>query len=176
MQSKQTRADQEGETCLWALIERVNAIAKGDLGASIKAFRAELAALDDQTLLVVHTAFASAMSRAYDNRLWDAAHVIHGGCGDDAFWDFRAGLVAMGREVFTAALRDPDSLAAIDDIEERTLFEGFQYVPGRLVEERGLPSVAGEQTPEKPAGSPRTADEDLNLSYPRLSSRFHWFD
>ncbi|ARF71421.1 hypothetical protein B7C62_03485 [Kitasatospora albolonga] len=45
--------------------------------------------------------------------LWNAAYVIEGGCGDDGFMDFRDGLVLLGREVFTRAVADPDSLAAL---------------------------------------------------------------
>lgn len=33
------------------------------------------------------------------------------GCSDDGFIDFRAWLVGQGREVYLAALKDPDSLA-----------------------------------------------------------------
>lgn len=181
MPPKKAAAAEQGETQLWAIVERVNAVAKGDLDASIEAFRAELAALDDPTLLVVTAAFSAAMRRAYDRRLWQAAYVIHGGCGDDAFWDFRAGLVALGGDVFGAALRDPDSLAEIHDIEDRTLFEGFQYVPNQIIEARGLSDADHEQTPDEPSGPPWNADQgpkpgDLKRVYPRLCARFHWID
>jgi hypothetical protein len=174
MPSNQSTPAQEGEALLWAVIERVHSVAKGNLEASIEAFRTELEALDDERLLAVEAAFAAAMTRAYDYRLWGAAYVIHGGCGDDAFWDFRAGLVALGREVFEAALRDPDSLAEIKDIEDRTLFEGFQYVPHKIVEKRGLSTVGGGHTSEKPTGPEGETDEDHKRRFPRLCSRFDW--
>ncbi|MFI1225086.1 MULTISPECIES: DUF4240 domain-containing protein [unclassified Streptomyces] len=50
---------------------------------------------------------------AYRWPLWNAAYLIEGGCGDDGFMDFRDGLVLLGREVFTRAVADPDSLAAL---------------------------------------------------------------
>ncbi|HEX6870285.1 MAG TPA: DUF4240 domain-containing protein [Micromonosporaceae bacterium] len=40
-----------------------------------------------------------------------AALIEHGFLGDDSFEDFRAGLVALGRETYERALADPDSLA-----------------------------------------------------------------
>jgi hypothetical protein len=44
--------------------------------------------------------------------LANAAILIeHGFLGDDSFDDFRAGLVALGRRAFEAAIADPDSLA-----------------------------------------------------------------
>ncbi|RPK78664.1 MULTISPECIES: DUF4240 domain-containing protein [Streptomyces] len=45
--------------------------------------------------------------------LWNAAYLIEGGCGDDGFMDFRDGLALLGRETFTRAVADPDSLAGL---------------------------------------------------------------
>jgi len=43
--------------------------------------------------------------------LWGAAYTINGGCSDDGFFYFREALVGLGRDVFEAAVKDPDSLA-----------------------------------------------------------------
>jgi len=53
--------------------------------------------------------------RAYDARLWAAAGIMLGLCSDDKFDDFRGWLIAQGRDVYEAALNDPDSLAALDN-------------------------------------------------------------
>ena len=45
--------------------------------------------------------------------LWAAAYLINGGCSDDSFDYFRGWLLAQGREVWDAALVDPDSLASV---------------------------------------------------------------
>jgi hypothetical protein len=45
--------------------------------------------------------------------LWGAAHAINGGCSDDGFYYFREGLIELGRPVFEAAVKDPDSLADV---------------------------------------------------------------
>ena len=39
--------------------------------------------------------------------LWDAASIMVEWCSDDGFIDFRAWLIAQGREVYLAALKDP---------------------------------------------------------------------
>lgn len=39
--------------------------------------------------------------------------MIEGGCSDDGFRDFRAGLIALGKKVFDAALSDPDTLSSL---------------------------------------------------------------
>ncbi len=41
---------------------------------------------------------------------WDV-YVYAGGCSDDSFMDFRAGLIGLGQAAYEAALADPDSLA-----------------------------------------------------------------
>src|SRR6266545_1141201 len=49
--------------------------------------------------------------RAYTVDLWGAAYLINGGASDDGFYYFRCWLIGMGREVYEAAVPNPDSLA-----------------------------------------------------------------
>lgn len=60
--------------------------------------------------------------------LWDAASIIKEyGCGDDGFLDFRSWLIAQGKEVYLAALKDPDSLADVEPYGD-CRFERLAYV------------------------------------------------
>ncbi|MET7784141.1 DUF4240 domain-containing protein [Streptomyces sp. NPDC005388] len=43
--------------------------------------------------------------------VWAAAYLIWGGCSDDSFMDFRAGVIALGREWYERVAAAPDSLA-----------------------------------------------------------------
>lgn len=159
-----------GTDAFWAMIARIERASGGELAAACTAFRAELEALDDVSLRQMTNQFRDAMVRAMDYELWSGAYVLHGGCSDDSFWDFRAGLVALGRDHYEAALADPDTLAAIPDVVERTIYEGFQYVPGDVLEARGL-----EQEP--PAHGPggarptraRIPDAEFEERFPLLS-------
>jgi hypothetical protein len=160
------------EDDFWKLIDRVKRQSKGDLEGAIAAFEAELGRLGDADLQAAAALFDAAMKRAYDYGLWGAAYVIHGGCGDDAFWDFRAGLIALGRKVYEAALAKPDSLAAVKDVADRTLFEGFQYVPERVLEARKLEDLGKGQHHKTPTGTRRKGDSELPTLYPRLAKRF----
>ena len=36
--------------------------------------------------------------------------MLQGGCSDDGFWEFRNGLIGLGREAYEAITRDPDSI------------------------------------------------------------------
>ncbi|MEU4667047.1 DUF4240 domain-containing protein [Amycolatopsis sp. NPDC023774] len=53
------------------------------------------------------------LTESYRSSLWAAACLINGGCSDDGFDYFRGWLLTQGREVFTRALADPDSLADV---------------------------------------------------------------
>ena len=59
----------------------------------------------------------AASARAYRRDLWGAAYLINGGCSDDGFQYFRWWLILQGRDVYDAALADPDSLAEVLDGE-----------------------------------------------------------
>ncbi|MEU6143144.1 DUF4240 domain-containing protein [Streptomyces sp. NPDC047081] len=79
--------------------------------------------------------------------VWAAAYLIGGGCSDDSFVDFRAGLIAQGREWYERVVAVPDSLAghpavlvAAGGPDDRALFieevnycaaEAFEVVTGR---------------------------------------------
>ncbi len=72
--------------------------------------------------------------------LFMAAFLIHHGCGDDSLGDFCAGLVGLGRDWYTRALRDPDALADHPAVRAVAagqagisvlLTEGFRYAPDR---------------------------------------------
>jgi hypothetical protein len=58
--------------------------------------------------------FDSADVGAYTRSLWGAAYVMHGGCSDDSFSDFRATLISHGRTIYDAALADTESLADLN--------------------------------------------------------------
>jgi hypothetical protein len=65
---------------------------------------------------------------SYKNKLWAAAYVINGGCSDDGFDYFRAWLTAQGKRIYLKALKDPDSLANVDVVEEDVEFEDMLSV------------------------------------------------
>jgi hypothetical protein len=58
------------------------------------------------------------MREAYTWNLWGAAYLINGGCSDDGFHYFCNWLVLRGRDVFQAAVSNPDTLADVIDPDE----------------------------------------------------------
>ncbi|MDQ0699918.1 DUF4240 domain-containing protein [Streptomyces sp. W4I9-2] len=72
-----------------------------------------LAALEPERIAAFAVTAVDVTRSAYRWSLWNAAYLIEGGCGDDGFMDFRDGLALLGRETFTRAVADPDSLAGL---------------------------------------------------------------
>ena len=62
--------------------------------------------------------FDDCLNRSNDGRLWVAASVMMGGCGDDSFDYFRGWLIAQGRKIFETVLADPDSMADLNCISQ----------------------------------------------------------
>jgi hypothetical protein len=77
-----------------------------------------------------------------------AVLIEHGLLGDDSFEDFRAGLVALGRRAFEAALATPDSLAAHPLVREIAAAPDPRYL-GRedllYVASHAYATVTGEE-------------------------------
>ena len=78
--------------------------------------------------------FDQVFDSAYKWDLWGAAYLIHGGCSDDGFTDFRYALISRGKEVFSKALISPDSLAELGSKVEELDNESYGYVAGEVYE------------------------------------------
>ena len=121
--------------------------------------------------------FDERLSQAYRWDLWGAAYIIEGGCSDDGFTDFRNWLISMGREVYEAALHDPESLVDVADADgvEATSFEEFQYVPGRVYEDKAghdMPDT-GVRHAQEPTGDKWSEEgDDLARRLPRLWAKY----
>lgn len=65
---------------------------------------------------------------SYNDGLWCAGYLMSNGCSDDGFQYFRCWIISRGKDVYTNALRNPDSL--ICEVRENGLydFESFWYV------------------------------------------------
>jgi len=111
------------------------------------------------------------MRASYRWDLWGAAYVINQGCSDDGFDYFRGWLLMQGRQVWDAALRDPETLAEIP-IAGDVQCEDALYVASKAYEEstgRTLPPQHPQ--PSEPTGVP-WKESDLEALFPRLWKRF----
>jgi len=158
----------------WNLIDRVHSASEGDMERKCAFLKAELRDLPVPEIVSFQAHFDDAMDHAYTWPLWGAAYIMNGGCGDDAFMDFRATVISLGRETYENAVESPDSLADLDlELDEEFIYEGFQYVPAEVLQEvapgqkfpRHLPQ------PKQPTGT-RWEEHSVNHLFPRLSEKY----
>jgi hypothetical protein len=125
---------------------------------------------------------------AYDWNLWGAAYLINGGCSDDGFHYFCTWLVMQGRDVFQAALTNPDTLADVVDPDEGGAEWGGS--PGadawfkatrRRPNDAGYTALAAAELARHgaPPGMPDLGDgwdhdddEQMKKRFPRLSALY----
>jgi hypothetical protein len=155
----------------WEVIDRARAKGQGcaDFARALERILSELSsagievfARDQEHLMVT----------SYRWDLWGAAFVINGGCSDDGFDYFRGWLICQGRNVWEAALRDPESLAEVA-VDEDAACEDVLYAASKAYEQvagRSLPP-SRDKPPDKPIGT-EWQETDLEALYPKLWKRF----
>lgn len=164
----------------WSIIEFCR-VSNGDAELQLAALRAHLASLAPGDLIGFHITYSQMVRAAYSWDLWGAAYVVHGGCSDDCFEYFCRWLVWQGREVYQAALSDPESLATAKVTlgpEEGWQFEEISYVAVDVWEAKGnegdfYQHAKSDPYPTEPSGLPFEEDEaHLRQRYPKLWERF----
>jgi hypothetical protein len=146
-----------------------------------------LSAISESDIIQFGCRFRECLDGSFDASLWLGAVVILGGCGDDTFSDFRAWLIAQGREAFEAALANPDSLAELknfDGTEGQPRLEKMAYVDKDAYLKRAgsddFETVCNYEALLPKRVHPTLKNRDLtNTSYeqakallPRLAARF----
>ncbi|MCK5623061.1 MAG: DUF4240 domain-containing protein [Alphaproteobacteria bacterium] len=163
----------------WAVTARINElVAESGCGWDFRrgALMMEIYKMSAAEVMAFDDHLHRKMNAAYSWPLWVAAYIIHGGCSDDAFMDFRSCLIFLGRDIYEAALNEPDSLAALDDETlKSTLFEGLLYIAPQTFEEKtGAELARAVPGPKEPTGQEWDEDDDVALAAlcPRLWARF----
>lgn len=112
----------------WTLIAEAKRNCGQDMDSSVQWLKEQLIPLGSQQAQDFHDIFHGYQELANQYGLWSAASIMcENGCSDDGFIDFRAWLIAQGKEVYLAALADPDSLADAE-IYGGCQFEELTYV------------------------------------------------
>ena len=156
----------------WEGVQHAHDQSSGDMDEKCDGIRTVVSTLPKDDAMAFSRFFDSMMDRAYSWPLWGAAYVIHGGCGDDTFSDFRASLISRGRSAFEKALADPDSLADEEFDEDSWFYEGYQYAVTDGVK-AAVGSVINREKPHpvEPSGTEWAEDKVYDL-YPKLSGKF----
>lgn len=111
----------------WELIAQAKAVCGQNLEASAEWIRGQLLVLGPEQVLNFDNIRYGYSNLAYQYGLWTAASFMLDGCTDDGFIDFRGWLIAQGRDVYMAALKDPDTLADVP-LYGGGCFESLAYI------------------------------------------------
>lgn len=112
----------------WDLIHEAKNACGQDMDAMLAYLKDRLVSMGHAQAQNFHDIIHAYEDLADKFGLWDAAGIMKEyGCSDDGFIDFRAWLIAQGREVYFAALADPDSLADVV-LYGDCCFEQLSYV------------------------------------------------
>src|SRR5579859_1441472 len=99
------------EDRFWQLIEEAKAKSGGDGERQVQLLVDKLAEMSIANIFAFGEMMDHFKDLAYFRELWTAANDVCGGLGNDGFMDFRAWLIAQGKQVFFDVLRDPEILA-----------------------------------------------------------------
>ena len=159
------------EQACWSIIERAREGSEDDEQTSERVLELLREASLEQ-IEAFERGRARLMERSYTWALWGAAYLINGGCSDDGFDYFRGWLLTQGREVFEAALADPDSLAAIVDDEVEC--EAILYAAYQAYEEKTGGGFDGIRMDYSNLGEGWDFDDgdEMRRRYPRLWAKF----
>ncbi|WP_035859296.1 DUF4240 domain-containing protein [Kitasatospora cheerisanensis] len=180
----------------WQLIDAARAATTPALPVE-EALVDVLAGLPEPEIFRFEDCFMRLHGALYRWDVWAAAYLIGGGCSDDSFMDFRAGVIAEGRAWYEKVLASPDALAehpaaaGEDPFEAEGLFfnEAVNYVAPHAFERRTGDREAfypaydlyrAEQGVESPA-DPEAGmgeefdfddDEEMERRLPRLAALY----
>lgn len=153
-----------------------NQQSEGEISIQLDLIQEHLQDLTPDEIISFDSIFRELVYNAYDWKLWAAAYIVNGGCSDDCFMDFRGWLVAQGEEVYTKALKDPETLSEIENLEEDMEWEGYAYIASSVYEQKTgeeLPNNTNLIHPDVPTGEQWDEDE-LDDLLPKLSEKYGW--
>jgi hypothetical protein len=158
----------------WNLIEKTFETCKGNLSQQVELLTEILAQSSVDDIADYKVIMNNLMDNAYDASLWDAAIIINCGCSDDSFLDFRAWLIAHGKEIYEKALVDPEILVDLVEIDEWASDELFLYVAEEAYERKTgqeLPAHVYRKERPKLRGV-SWPEEDRKKRFPKLAAKF----
>jgi hypothetical protein len=161
------------EDVFWQLIQRSKDKAKGDFEQQQVALAKELQKLNPDEIILFGNRFRFFRGEANTWELWGAIYIIHGGCGDDSFNDFREWVIGQGKEFYYQTIKDPETLVQVptEEIEECD-WEGLGYVPSEIFEKR-----TGQEMPYPFQENFETKgtdweEDDLKTMFPKLYAKY----
>lgn len=124
------------EDQFWKIIKATKDNSNGDFEEQQEELVKELRKLTPDDIILFGNRFRYFRGQANTWELWGAIYIIHGGCGDDSFNDFREWVIGQGKDFYYKTIEDPESLVEVDTEKiEEVEWEGLGYVHSRVFKE-----------------------------------------
>jgi hypothetical protein len=119
----------------WQIMESSYNKAAGDFEGQQTALTDILRNMDPKEIILFDNRFRQLRGYAYTWKLLGAIYLIHQGCGDDSFIDFRDWLISRRKEFFYRTIEDPDTLANLNPAMIPVDMEGMSYIAPDVFDE-----------------------------------------
>ena len=107
--------------------------------------------------------------------MWAAIYIIHGGCGDDSFTDFRDWVISQGKDFYYKTLANPETLVELDTEKIEVEWEGMGYIASTVFEELTGQEIASEFRENQNIKGTEWSDEnndELKKMFPTLWAKY----
>lgn len=161
------------ENKFWQIIKITKDNAKNDFEKQQIELAKELKKLTPGEIIMFGNRFRFFRGEANTWELWGAIYLIHGGCGDDSFNDFREWVIGQGKEFYYKTIKEPETLVEVDtELIEDSEWEGLGYVPADTFEK-----LIGQEMPHPFKENFETKgtewdEDDLKTMFPKLYEKY----
>ena len=163
------------EDQFWKIIQTSKDNSRGNFEEQKEELAKELRKLAPDDIILFGNSFRYFRGQANTWELWGAIYIIHGGCGEDSFNDFREWVLGQGKDFYYKTVKDSESLVGLDtDTMDKIEWEGLGYIPSSVFEE-----ITGQEMPypfkeqiETTGTKWAEASDDLKNMFPKLCAKF----
>jgi hypothetical protein len=163
------------EDQFWKIIKATKDKSGDDFEEQQEELAEELRKLTPNDIILFGNRFRYFRGQANTWELWGAIYIIHGGCSDDSFNDFREWVIGQGKGFYYKTIKDPESLVEVDTEKiDEIEWEGLGYVPSTVFEE-----MTGQQMPyefkeniEVTGMEWAEESDDLKKMFPKLYAKY----
>ncbi|PWJ90653.1 uncharacterized protein DUF4240 [Flavobacterium araucananum] len=159
----------------WSIIKITKDNSKDNFELQQLALANELRKLTPDEIILFGNRFRSYRGLANTWELWGAIYIIHGGCGDDSFNDFREWVIGQGKDFYNKTIKNPETLVEVETEKiEDCDWEGLGYVAGTIFEElTGQKMPYSFQENHNTTGNEWEEDgNDLKNLFPKLYAKY----
>lgn len=163
------------EDKFWEIIQNSKDNSHGDFEQQQEELANQMRKFSPGDIILFGNRFRYFRGQANIWELWGAIYIIHGGCGDDSFNDFREWVIGQGKDFYYKTIKDPETLVEVEtDKIESVEWEGLGYVPSTVFKEmtgQDMPYPFKEKN-ETTGSEWEEEGDDLKNMFPKLYAKY----